>query len=93
VASVLVVMLAVWLVAGIVRAETVARDYFGTAHGLGATVADVHVEGSGPAIPPFWSVTISGDVIEAGKTTPSYRSALILWVEPITGWVIVNGAG
>jgi hypothetical protein len=90
---VIVVVLAVWLAAGALRAETVARDYFVTAHGSGATVAGVQVEGSGPAVPPFWSVTLSGDVIETGKTTPSYRSAMILWVEPITGWVIVTGAG
>ncbi len=87
------VLVAVWLAAGIWRAETVARGYFATAHGEGATVANVQVEGSGPAIPPIWSVTISGDVMEAGKTTPSYRSAMILWVEPIAGWVMVNGAG
>ena len=86
-------LLAIWLAAGLFRAETVARDYFAAEHGEGATVADVHVEGSGPAIPPFWSVTISGDVIEADKTTPAYRSAMILWVEPITGWVLVTGAG
>ena len=90
---VLAVLLAIWLAAGLFRAETVARGYFATAHGEGVTVADVHIEGSGPAVPPFWSVTINGDVIEAGNTTPSYRSAMVLWVEPITGWVIVNGAG
>lgn len=31
--------------------------------------------------------------IEAGKTAPGYISAMILWVEPLTGWVIVMGSG
>jgi len=90
---VLVVVLASWLGLGSLRATAIARDYFAQAHGPGALVANVQVEGAGPAIPPFWSVTISGDVIEAGRTTPAYRSQMILWVESITGWVFVSGSG
>jgi hypothetical protein len=90
---VLMVVLAVWLGLGSLRATTIARDAFAVAHGPGATVANVQIEGSGPAIPPFWSVTISGDVIEAGRTDPAYRSHMILWVEPITGSVFVGGSG
>lgn len=87
------VALVVWLAAGHLRATAIAGDYFVRAHGAGASVTNVQVEGAGPAIPPFWSVTISGDVIEAGRTTPAYTSHMILWVEPVTGWVFVNGAG
>ena len=92
-AVVIVAVLASWLGLGSLRATAVARDYFGQAHGPGATVANVQIEGAGPVIPPFWSVTISGDVIEAGRTTPVYQSHMILWVELITGWVFVNGSG
>jgi hypothetical protein len=90
---ILAVLLAGWLVIGVLRAGTVARDYFGHAHGTGATVVNVGVEIEAPAIPPFWVVSISGDVIEAGRTSPAYRSAMLLAVEPFTGWVIVFGAG
>jgi hypothetical protein len=54
---------------------------------------NVGVEIEAPAIPPFWVVSISGDVIEAGRTSPGYRSAMLLVVEPFTGSVIVFGAG
>ena len=90
---ILAVLLAGWLVIGVLRAGTVARDYFAHAHGTGATVVNVGVEIEAPDIPPFWVVSISGDVIEAGRTSPAYRSAMLLVVEPFTGSVIVFGAG
>jgi hypothetical protein len=74
--AVLAVLLAGWLVIGVLRAGTVARDFFAHAHGTGATVVNVGVEIEAPAIPPFWVVSISGDVIEAGRTSPGYRSAM-----------------
>ena len=89
----LAVLLAGWLVIGVLRSGTVARDYFVHAHGAGATVVNVGVEFEAPAIPPFWVVSISGDVIEAEGTSPVYRSAMLLVVEPFTGWVVVFGAG
>jgi hypothetical protein len=46
-----------------------------------------------PVVPPFWSVSISGDVIQPGQTRPVYRSYMNVWVEPITGWVILMNAG
>jgi hypothetical protein len=92
-AIVLVGLLASWLGIGSLRTTTVARDWFALAHGPGSTVANVQVEGAGPAIPPFWSITISGDVIEAGRSTAAYRSHMMLWVEPVTGWVFANGSG
>lgn len=91
--AVILGVLAVWLGLGSLRATTIARDDFARAHGAEATVVNVQVEGAGPAIPPFWSVAISGDVIEAGRTAPAYRSSMILWVEPITGSVLVIGSG
>jgi hypothetical protein len=90
---VLAVLLAGWLVMGVLRSEAVARDYFAYAHGAGATVVNVGVQFQAPVIPPFWVVSISGDVIEAGRTSPVYRSAMLLVVEPFTGSVIVFGAG
>jgi hypothetical protein len=89
----LLVALAAWLVIGVLRAEPVARDYFAHAHGEGATVENVEVMTVTPVIPPFWAVNISGEVIEAGRTAPGYISAMWLWIEPITGWVLVFGAG
>ena len=90
---VIAAVLAAWLVLGLLRSEAVARDYFAQAHGAGSTVVNVGVEFEAPAIPPFWVVSIRGDVIEAGGTSPVYLSAMLLVVEPITGWVIVFGAG
>ena len=86
-------VLAAWLVVGVLRSEAVARDYFARAHGAEATLVNVGIEFEAPALPPFWVVSISGDVIEAGGTSPGYRSAMLLVVEPSTGWVIVFGAG
>jgi hypothetical protein len=91
--AVLAILLTGWLVIGVLRAGAVGRDYFAHAHGTGATVVNVTVEFEAPAIPPFWVVSISGDVIEAGGTSPVYRSAMLLVVEPFTGSVIVFGAG
>ena len=93
VAGLVVGLVAVWIVAVLVRSEGVARDYFASTLGPGAAVTGVAVEGSGPAIPPFWSVTISGDVTEPGGTAPVYRSSMILWVEPVSGLVIVQASG
>jgi hypothetical protein len=70
----IVVVLAVWLAAGALRAETKARDHFAAAHGEGATVADVHAEASGPTDPPFWSVTINRHVTEPPRSCGSSQS-------------------
>jgi len=92
VVAVLAVVLAGWLALGLLRAASVARDYYAREQSLGAQV--IHIEARlQPAVPPFWGVEIHGEVIEAGKTAPGYISAMILWVEPLTGWVIVMGAG
>jgi hypothetical protein len=90
---VLSAVVSAWLIIGVVRSQAVARDYFARAHGAGATLVNVGIEFEAPAIPPFWVVSISGDVIEAGGTSPVYRSAMLLVVEPFTGWVVVFGAG
>jgi len=47
----------------------------------------------GPGHPSLRVVSISGDVIEAGRTSPAYRSAMLIVVEPFTGSVVVFGAG
>jgi hypothetical protein len=87
-----VAILACWFAAGLLRADGAARGFFADAHGAGVTVARVTVDGLIP-VPPFWAVTISGDVIEAGQTSPSYRSYMILLVEPLSGWGAVLGSG
>lgn len=90
---VLVVVLVSWLAAGVLRAEAGAHDYFARAHGAGGTIIGVEIHAVVPAIPPFWAVNISGEVMEAGAIGPGYISAMWLWVEPLTGWVIVLAAG
>jgi hypothetical protein len=92
VAAVVGLLLVAWIVAGLLRADTVARDYFAHAHG-DATVANVESDGMTPGVPPFWQVQIRGDVIESGRAGPAYQSSMRLWVEPITGFVIVMGSG
>ena len=44
-----------------------------------------------PGIPPFWVVTVQGTITEASGTR--YTSSQILWVEPITGWVLPFAQG
>jgi len=88
----LLLIVALWIVLGFTRASSVARDYYAGAQSIGARVVNVEANLQ-PAVPPFWGVEIHGEVIEAGKTAPGYISAMILWVEPLTGWVIVMGRG
>jgi hypothetical protein len=79
-----------WLLFGASRSESVARDYFAGIHaGQALSGEEASV---GLAIPPFWSVTIQGEVHEAGAAF-GYVSTMILWVEPLTGWVLFMGAG
>jgi hypothetical protein len=87
------VVLVGWLVIGAVRAPTVARDYFAAAHGSGATVTNVDIQGAIPLIPPFWGVSVQGDIQEPQMGSQRYISAMLLCIEPITGWVLVCGAG
>jgi hypothetical protein len=89
---VLAVLFGSWLIAGNLRVASLARDYFEHSHGTG-TVTNVTIDAMSPGVPPFWEVRISGDVIEAGATTPVYRLYMRLWVEPISGYIFVNGAG
>jgi len=60
--------------------------------GAGAQLLGVEVSLQ-PAVPPFWGVAIHGEVVEVGQHPPGYISAMILWIEPLTGWVILMGAG
>jgi hypothetical protein len=86
-------ILVAWLVLGAVRAPIVARDYYANAHGAGATVSNVEIQGAIPLIPPLWGVSVRGEVRELQMDGPGYVSAMLLCVEPITGWVFVCGAG
>jgi hypothetical protein len=88
-----VLLLAAWLLIGLLRAETIARDYFAAIHGGGSTISNVQISAESPAIPPFWIVSINGEVKEPQMTSLGYTSAMILVVEPVTGWVFVFGAG
>jgi len=91
---VLLLLIGIWLGAGLLRAETVARSYWANAHNAGATTAHVQVTFQSPFIPPFWWVSINGEVSEpqmgAGQ---GYDSAMLLVVEPIIGLVFVFGRG
>ena len=53
----------------------------------------MEVTGAIPLIPPFWGVSIDGDVKEAGPNGGGYLSAMLLCLEPITGFVIPCGSG
>lgn len=89
--AIVAILLVVWTVVGVLRAEAAARDYFGK-FAPGDTHANVTVQVT-PAIPPFWAVTISGDVIEPDQPYPKYRSYMRFWIEPLSGWVISFGNG
>jgi hypothetical protein len=81
-----------WLVTGNMRADGLARAYF-LDRRVGTTVANVTIDAESPWVPPFWSVRISGDVIESGGSNVAYRSYMWLLIEPFTGSVVFNGAG
>jgi hypothetical protein len=51
-------LLGIWALAGLIRADAAARSWFAGAHGQQATVVNIEVTGVAPAIPPFWRVTI-----------------------------------
>lgn len=84
-------IVALWVALGFGRATTIARSYFDSTHdGANAVNVEARLQ---PAVPPFWGVEIHGNIIEAGASGPGYISAMILWVEPISGWVLVMGQG
>lgn len=92
-ASAIALLIAAWLLVGVLRAGTIARDYFDRAHSPAATISNIHVSSERPAIPPFWVVSIDGEVREPQMMGLGYVSAMILVVEPFTGWVFVFGTG
>lgn len=81
-----------WIVAGNMRVGGLARDYFLAHHG-NSSVVNVTIDAQSPWVPPFWSVRVSGDVVEPGASSAAYRSYMWLLVEPATGSVVPNGAG
>ncbi len=84
-ALVLVLVIVVAYVAvGFTRAPAVAMEYV-TSLESGRRVSDVATS-TFPVIPPFWIVDIQNQVTES--TGVSYESALILVLEPITGYVL-----
>jgi len=78
-------------------AITLARDFFAHAHGEGATVSNVQILsialGADDAGHTAWRVNISGDVTEAGRTSPDYTSYMWLYVDAETGSVRVFAQG
>lgn len=75
------------------RAVTLAGQFLQGAHGSGATLTDVAVEGVQPLTPlgghPVWRVQIHGSVTEAGSTHVSDGSVMWLDVDMETGAVTV----
>ena len=92
-ALVLLVLIGIWLGAGVLRAETVARSYWADAQSTGAALANVRVTFESPFIPPFWWVSIDGKVSEPQMGGQGYDSAMLLVIEPVTGLVMVFGQG
>ena len=79
------------------NATTLARDFFDGAHGTGATVANVQIMsialGNDSAGHSVWKVNISGDVLEAGRSSPSYTSYMWLYVDATSGVVTIFSQG
>jgi hypothetical protein len=89
VVGLLLIVVAVWVVAGLVRAPVLAQDY--VAHLERPKQLSDGTTTLGPAIPPFWSVRVQATVTEPNGT--SYTATQLLWVEPISGLVLTMGAG
>ena len=87
--AIIALALAAWLTLGAWSAESVARRYFLATYfdGLGGRAGNVTVESVSPVVPPFFAVTVSGDVYHTDWYT-STTSQMVLWVEPITGNVV-----
>lgn len=77
------------------RAGQIARDYFATAHGPGATLTGVRETDNGitndTACGAEWEVLMEGTVTESAGT--SYGSVMYLCVDPATGAVTRGPAG
>lgn len=84
-----VVLVLLWLAAGFLRAPTIASDYLARME-RPKDVSQVTTSAF-PGIPPFWIVSVQGTITEASGV--SYTSAQIVWVEPVTGWVLAFAAG
>lgn len=91
IAIVLAIVGAVWVMGGAFRAAPAAQDWF-LQHGAEVSLVNVRVDGVSLAIPPFWKVTVHGDVVEPGDATPAYRSHMVILIEPFTGWTIIQAA-
>jgi len=91
-AVVIILLSGGWLLAGNLRVDGLAYDYF-VAHQGGLTVANVTIDAAAPSIPPFWSVQISGDIIAPGPSAVPYRAHMWLRVEPLSGSVALAGPG
>jgi hypothetical protein len=85
----LLAVVVLWVAVGFLRAPGIAQAYIAQME-RPKQVSQVSTM-VGPAIPPFWAVEVQARVTEATGT--SYTSARILWVEPITGFVLTMGAG
>ena len=76
-------------------AEGVARSFYATAHGTGATVDDVaigRIDESTIGGRDTWQVEIRGLVREPGMTS-GYMSAMILRIDAETGQVTIYAQG
>lgn len=77
-------LVVLWLAVGFLRAPSVASDYLARMEnpkGVGEVTTSAW-----RGIPPFWIVSVQGTITEPSGVT--YTAAQIVWVEPVTGWVL-----
>ncbi len=80
------------------QAIEIAREFYTSAdaHGAAATTSNVTILGVDRTIAngrSVWRVEITGDVTEAGRTSVTYMSAMLLDVDAETGAVTVFAQG
>ena len=79
-----------------VTATRIATEFLVSGQGSGATVSNVKIDSIEPVVDggrPAWKVSISGEVTEAGRTSPSYTSHQMMYIYSDNGEVRVFAQG
>ena len=85
----IVAIVLAYVVIGFVRGPMVAQDYLARLD-AGGEVSNVSTT-TVPMIPPLWMVSITGRITQPNGTY--YDAHLVLWIEPVTGYVMEVAAG